>query len=337
MNVWPLPHITFRELSTVRESRPTALLTDPTTWASINRLIELPLSIQAEPPNNQRDYLESLGNSLPSEVGVIYAIGDEHVLDAGKVVASTSQKPLIIIPTSFCNDTALTWTASVRDNNTSQEISTGPADEVIIDWDVIADAKASQRGAGIVEVLAIVTALLDWRLASQNNRTTPDTRLIPWAMTVAASLASQAIKSAQAVGQGKPEALRGLLDLMCMSVQLDSQLGHRRSSNGTEHIFADVVKAEPGVTHAEKVAAGILFASALHNQDVTPLRNALEQAGLRLDQLKIADLRAAANSITHYAREHNLPYGILNEPAADAQNMGGVLERTSLLPAPKVS
>ena len=60
--------------------------------------------------------------------------------------------------------------------------------------------------------------------------------------------AAQAIKSAVALSKGDPDALHTLIDLICMTVQLDSQLGHRRASQGVEHFFADAVQADGTVS-----------------------------------------------------------------------------------------
>jgi glycerol dehydrogenase len=327
MNVWPLPRITFRQLSTVREDRPVALVTDPADWANIRSLIELPLAIQAEPTRNDKDFLEQLGSTLPSDIGVIYAVGNDFTINIGKVIASQSKRPLVIIPTAFSSDVPFSWNATVTGDKGLEDVAAGAAEEVIINWSIITEANARERGAGIVDVMS---ALSDWRYAQQQNKTTPESRLVPWAMSVAAALAQQAIKSAPAIGQGSPEALRGLLDLICMSVQLDSQLGHRRATRGSEHIFANVVKADPGVSYAERVAAGILFASALHNQDAAPLRAALEAAGIPLGNLKAQDLKQAAKNAAEFSSVHNLPYTILNDQAN--ADMSAVLARSSLLP-----
>jgi glycerol-1-phosphate dehydrogenase [NAD(P)+] len=329
MNIWPLPRITFRQLSTVREDRPTALITEASAWSNIKSQIDLPLAIQAEPNRVDRGFLESLGQSLPSQIEVIYAIGDDAVIDAAKMIAYVGKRPLVIIPTSFSSDVPFTWTASVRGDKGMEDVDTGAAEEVIINWTTITDANANERGAGIVEVLSSVPALMDWRLAAQKNQTTPETRLSTWAMQVAAALSMQATKLAPQIGQGSAEALRGLLDLMCMSIQMDSVLGHRRASRGTEHWFADVVKAEPHVTHAEKVAAGILFALALHGQDVTQFKTALEQAGLRLNQIAGAEARTAATKLPQYVKDRGLPYSILNE--VDSNAISKALEKSTLL------
>jgi hypothetical protein len=62
--VWPLPRITFRELTTVSESRPVALLTSKGVWSSVGPLLNLPVAIQAEPPSVTRGYLETMAQGL---------------------------------------------------------------------------------------------------------------------------------------------------------------------------------------------------------------------------------------------------------------------------------
>lgn len=329
MNVWPLPRITFRQLSTVRETRPTAVITTAGDWVNVKSMIELPLMIQAEPNRLDRVFLENLGRQLPTQIGVVYAIGDDEVIDAAKVIAHVGRRPLVIIPTAFSSDVPFRWTASVKGAQGMEDMETATAEEVIINWSIITEANSFERGSGIVEIISSVTALLDWRLAAAKNQTTPDTRLSTWGVQIAASLSMQAVKMAPQIGQGAAEALRALLDLMCMSVQLDSVLGHRRASRATEHAFADVVKTSANVTHAEKVAAGILLASALHGQEVAPLKTALEQAGLRFNLIKAAEARTAANKLVEYARERNLPYSILNE--TDGPAMQKALEKSTLL------
>ncbi len=332
MNVWPLPRITFRELSTIRESRRTALITEPAVWATLKGHVELPVGIQAEPNRRDRDFFESLGETLPASIEVVYGIGGELVIDAAKMVSYWSKKPLVVIPTAFSSDTIFSPMAEVREGKIVKDTVTGPAEEVIIDWDVIGEAPLATRGAMIVDVMSIMTALLDWRYAAQKNHTTPETRLVPWAVSVAAGLAAQAIKIAPAVGSGAIDALRTLLDLTCLTVQLNNQLGHDRVSHGTEHIFAQIVKADPDVTHTERVAAGILYAAALNGQDSTPLRTALEAAGVRLDLLRESDIRAAATGLADYVREHDLPYSFAAEQT-DNQAVNAALAKSTLLTA----
>jgi glycerol-1-phosphate dehydrogenase [NAD(P)+] len=333
MDVWPLPRITFRELSDVKESRPTALLTQSAVWTNLSKSLQLPLVIQAEPNRPDRDFFEYLAANLPSPVQVVYAVGDGLLIDAAKVTAHHNRKPLVIVPTAISSDAPFTWTATARDNDQPVEIVTGPAEEVVIDLKLIQTAPAYQRAAGIADVLSIVTALRDWSYADQKGRTTPDTKIVQWATGIAASLAAQAIKSAAALGKGDLDALHTLVDLICMTVQLDSQLGHRRASQGVEHIFADAVKTDSGVSHAERIGPGVLLASALYGKDCVSMRAALEGAGVRLDQIKPQDVRAAFNTLPDYARQHNLPYSMLNDLQSNADALAQALAKSTLIPA----
>ncbi len=319
--VWPLPRVTFRELTTVRESRPTALLTSKGVWASVGSLLNLPIVIQAEPPHVRHSYLESLAEGLPQEVEVVYGVGGGRAMDAAKYVAWRNNKPVVLIPTAIPGDVMFTWVSRVRENRGVTDIETGVARECIIDWDVIRSAPPHLRGGGVVDVLSIVTGLLDWRYAAERGKNSPEQRFVPWAAGIAAAIAQQAFRIAEGVGQGNVESLKLLLDFLGLEVQLCNQLGHSRPEEGSEHHFAYAIEnyMPPRTPHSDMVGPGILFAAALHGQDVQPLRSALEAAGLRLDQLNPHVVQQVVPELPAYVVEQNLPYGILRDidPGSD--------------------
>jgi glycerol-1-phosphate dehydrogenase [NAD(P)+] len=330
MDVWPLPRISFRELSSIKESRPAALIAQSAAWAVVNKSVELPLIIQAEPNRNDKDFCEYLAANLPSPVQVIYVVGDGLAVDAAKIVARRNQKPLVIIPTAISSDKIFSPSSMVTENSMPKEVVVGPADEVVIDINVVRQAPPNQRASGIVDVLSIVTALRDWSYADQKKQTTPDTAMAPWATSIGAGLAAQAIKSAAAIGKGDQEALRMLVDLLAMTVQLDNLLGHQRLSHGIEHLFAEVVKADNSVSHAERVGPGILIASALYGKDAASMRAPLEAAGVRLDALKPDDIQAALKALPDYARQQKAPYCILNELQPNSPEITQALSKSTL-------
>jgi glycerol-1-phosphate dehydrogenase [NAD(P)+] len=332
MDVWPLPRLSFRPVSNIDEQRLVALITQPSAWASISQSIKLPLVIQAEPNRDDYDFVEYLAKNLPAPVQVVYAIGDGLVIDVAKVVASANDKPLVIIPTAISSGAPFTATATVHDANSISIEPTGPAEEVIFDFDLLKQASADHRTAGIVDVISIVTGLLDWAYAAQKGKLDADTRLQQWALTLAAGIGATAIKSAAAIGKGDNDGLRLLVDLLSMTIQLDNQLGHERASHGIEHIFAESVEADASVSHAEKVAVGILIASALYNKDAAGTRAAIEAAGVKLDKLSTDNIRAAVKSLPDYAKNNQLPYSILNDLTTDSPELEQVLHRSTLIP-----
>lgn len=336
MSVWPLPRITIRELNTVQESRPVALLTTAEAWAALNSRLALPILIQAEPSRCDSDLFEYLAANLPSRVKAVYAVGSGAPLEAGKVIASRNHVPLIVVPTALDSALPLLPVAlvdeAVEDRKRRVFVETGPAAEIILDWDMILAAPETQRGTGIVDVMSIITGLLDWRFAAQKGKNPREQRFMPWAASVATDLAKEAIKNSGPIGQGQSEALRTLLNLMMLAVQLSNQLGHMRVQQGSEHYLAQILGAESSqqTVYAELVGPCLLFAAALHGQDPAPLRDALQHAGVRLDQIRATDFNLTIDNLDGHLTDYGFSYSILNEIDPQSEAVAQALEAAGL-------
>ncbi len=316
--IWTLPRIELQALTTVEETRPLALLTGHRSWQAVGPILsDLPIVVQAEPHTADIRFLESMAANLPPQVEVVYGVGGGLVADVAKYIGWRRQIPSVIIPTAISVDGFFTAIVAVREDGVVRYEETGPAEKVIIDWDVVSNAPAQIRGTGIVEILSIVTGLLDWQYAAKHNKNTPSTRFQPWAAAMAAGIAQQAFKIARGVGEGRVDSLRNLLDLICMEVQLTNQLGHNRPQEGSEQYFAYAI--EPKVAHdasvpyADLVGPGILISAALHKQDIAPIRETLSSAGIRLGQLRPDDIIETVKRLPGYVKQHKLPYSILHD------------------------
>lgn len=332
--IWPLPLIETTELGTIRESRPTALLTGNTAWRVVGSMLDLPLVVQAEPHTAERSFLESLVESMPPQVEVVYGVGGGLACDVAKFVAKKLKLPVVLIPTALSVDGFFTALVAVRQEGSVEYETTGPADKVIIDWDVVSRAPANIRGTGIAEILSIVVGLLDWRYAAEHNRNTPQTRYIQWAAQLAAGIAQQAFKIAAGVGAGRIDALQNLLDLICMEVQLTNNLGHNRPQEGSEQYFAYAIEPRVvrngRVAYADLVGPGILLSGVLHGQDIAPLRDTLISAGIRLDQLNPLDIAQTIYDLPEYVKKHNLPYSIVHDLNPTPERVDELLRTTGL-------
>ncbi len=333
--IWTLPRIEIRSLSEIKESRPTALLTGKTSWASVGSLLELPLVVQAEPHTTERSFLDSLAEGLPLQAEVVYGVGGGLVADVAKYIGWKRNLPVVLIPTALSVDGFFTSLVAVREDGTVGYENTGPATQVIIDWYVVSEAPAYIRGSGIAEILSIVTGLLDWRYAAEHNKNTEAERFQPWAAGLAAGIAQQAFKIAKGVGEGRIESLHNLLDLICMEVQLTNQLGHNRPQEGSEQYFAYAIEKKISrvrgrLPYADLVGPGILISAALHGQDIAPIRATLQSAGIRLGQLKPDDIAATLRSLPEYVRTHDLPYSILHDLDVTSERAQELLASTGL-------
>ncbi|MBL8133951.1 MAG: iron-containing alcohol dehydrogenase [Anaerolineae bacterium] len=332
--IWSLPKIDIQNLTSVQEARPAALLAGRRSWAAVSPLLDLPLVVQAEPERVAPDYLDGLAAALPPQVKVVYGVGGGMVADCAKYIAYRRGISAVIIPTALSVDGFFTPIVAARMDDSVHYVETGPAERIIIDWDVIRAAPPHFRGAAIVELLTIVTGILDWKYAAENKKNTPDTRFIPWAAGLMAGIAQQAFKIAKGVGQGDVEALRNLLDLICMEVQLTNQMGHTRPQEGSEQYFAYAVEPRAGkgspVAYADMVGPGILIAAALHNQDITPIRETLMSAGIRINQLRLQDISDTLKTLPQYVRKHDLPFSILNNFEPTAERIDEVIRKAGL-------
>jgi glycerol-1-phosphate dehydrogenase [NAD(P)+] len=299
-------------------------------------LLDLPLVVQSEPHKADHEFLKDLAANIPPQVEVIYGVGGGLASDAAKFIGKTNNLPTIVIPTALSVDGFFTALVAVREAGSVRYVETGPSDKLIIDWEVVRNAPPDIRGTGIVELLSIVTGLLDWRYAAERSKNTPETRFVPWAAGLAAGIAQQAFKIARGVGDGNVESLQNLLNLMCMEVQLTNQLGHNRPQEGSEQFFAYAIEPRTasgrGVPYADLVGPGILIAAALHGQDIAPIRDTISSAGVRLGQLKPDDIMDTVIHLPQYVVEHDLPYSILNDLDPTSERVHELLQTTGLDP-----
>lgn len=336
MTVWPLPRITYRELNSVEEKRPAALLTSEDVWAVLSPQLKLPVLIQAEPQTYNRDLFDYLAANLPAQAKVVYVAGGGAPLEAAKLIAAHNQLPLVVVPTAL-DASMMFWPQAMIAEKDGEHVrmvyeETGPATEIIIDWEVIASAPAEQRGAGIADLLTVVTGLLDWRYAAQKSKNTRSQRFVPWAASIVSELAKQAIKSAAAVGQGDREALQTLLDLLMTAAQLNNQLGHTRAQQGSEHYLAQILMAttEHPPAYAELIGPCLLFVAALHGQDPAPLHDALHNAGIRLDQIRATDFNLVIDNLPASLDAYGFPYSILNDLDRTSDKVTTAIEAAGL-------
>lgn len=332
--IWNLPRIELREVSSIKEHRPTALLTGRKAWDAVGSMINLPLVVQAEPHTAERSFLESLAEGLPPQVEVVYGVGGGMVCDVAKFIGAKRNLPVVLVPTALSVDGFFTPIVAVRESGSAGYETTGPAESVILDWEVVRNAPANIRGTGIAEILSIVTGLLDWRYAAERNKNKPEERFQPWAASLAAGIAQQAFKIAKDVGDGKVEALRQLLDLICTEVQLTNQLGHTRPQEGSEQYFAYAIEPRVargrGIPYADLIGPGILISGALHGQDISAIRATLQSAGIRLGELSPNTIYDTLMKLPQYVRQHDLPYSIVHDIDMTSDKARELVEKTGL-------
>ncbi len=330
--IFPLPRIEIRSLYELREERPIALITGERSWEAVKDRVRLPIVVQAEPHHADLAYLDELADHVPPEVEAVYGIGGGLVSDVAKYIGWKNNLPTTVAPTALSVDGFFTSLVAAREGGVVEYVTTGPVKRLVIDWEVIGAAPKRYRGAAILELLTMVSGLLDWRYAAERNQNTTLERFQPWAASVAAGIAQQAFRISEGVGLGKTEALRSLLDLVAMEVQLTNQLGHNRPQEGSEQYFAYAIepKLDREMAYADMVGPGILLSTALHGQDTANIRQTLLNVGVQLDELPRETMIETLVELPEYVREHKLPFTRLHDSQIDESRAHELLEKAGL-------
>ena len=319
--IWNLPIVEFMPFQELQETRSIVLVTSGPAWQAVsNRLKHLPIQEQVEPIEATTMHWDSLLTQLDDErtdprPGVFYAVGGGLVADAAKYMAIKLDLPLICLPTALSVDAFITSASGIRRDRCVYYIETKVPETLIIDLDVIAEAPAHVRSAGICDVLSIYTGLWDWKFAQERDQNPPEMTYIPWIAQAAQSILQGALDCAQAAGRGDHDGLKQLLDCLALEVQLCNQIGHSRPEEGSEHYFAYLVEnyTGHGLPHGDLVGPGILIISAKQGQSTESVRKALEACQIPLDNIPPAIVEKTLAQLAPYSFKHKLPYGIAHE------------------------
>lgn len=318
MRCYPLPQILEAPLRELDERRTTALVTSGPAWAAAERAgLRLSAAWRGEPGAATEARFQQIADAIPPTAEVVYGVGGGLAADAAKYAAWRRGLPLVLIPTALSVDAHLTWACGVRRDGCVAYLETGPAELLLADYALLAAAPPAIRAAGVCDLLSIATGCWDWRLAEQLGQNPPHQRYLPWAAAQAQMILEGTLTIAAAAGRGDPDGLRDLLRLLALEVQLCNLLGHSRPEEGSEHYLAYAVESHPmigaGHAHGDLVGPAILRAAARQGQDVEPLWDALEAAGVPLDRVPDIVFADVERTLPDYARRHGLAYGVAHE------------------------
>ena len=310
-----LPSILTRPFVDIKERREAVVLTTAPAWKAVDGIDINPQQLLYV-NGNTAAAMAAFADECEGEV--VYGIGGGLAIDTAKYVASTNGLPLIAIPTILSTDAFLTDATGVRENGCVQYLPTKTPDTVIVDMDVLCSAPATMRASGAADVLSIATALWDWQEAEKMGENPSDQQITPQAVAIGETLLQTLLENAREIGNGTPEGLKLLLDLLCMEVQLCNLCGHSRVEEGSEHYFTyalerHLTSASSGdILHGELVGLGILLMATLQSQPWMQYRHALEclQINYRPSVVAPEAIADTLINLSDYVAQHKLPYTV---------------------------
>jgi glycerol-1-phosphate dehydrogenase [NAD(P)+] len=309
-----LPVASFYPFSEIDEKRPVLLVTSPPAWNAVQAgLPGLRVMARLEPLQATASAWDSLLASVKdSSAEVVYSVGGGLTADAAKYFAARLELPLVVLPTALSVDAFLTAASGIRYDGCVQYILTKVPESLVLDLEVIANAPAWIRAAGITDVLSIATGCWDWKYAHESGQNPAGMEFIPWVYQNAQSILQGAIDCADAAGRGDQQGLKCLYNCLAMEVQLCNQIGHARPEEGSEHYFAYCAEqfTGPGWPHGDLVGPGILLMAERQGQDIHLYEAALKACNIPLGRILPDAVQRTLSQLPDYCRKHALPFGI---------------------------
>lgn len=262
----------------------------------------------------EEDVVSEEVNSLP-EVDAVMGIGGGTALDFAKYVAWRRSLPLVLAPSITSCNACMTSTIAIRRHGRMHPVGEIFAREVVVDFDVVCAAPAHMNSAGVVDLLSSHTALKDWELVGRDA-------LAPYSADAASDIhmiVAKLRERSQEIREGRPAGVLALTEIMWLAEKVCRIVETHRPLEGSEHIWARNLEYQMSNTyrHGPLIATGILLMSALQGNDLSAIRQMLNELGAlpKLKDLPVSseDLKDSLVTARKFAAASRVVPTVLSE------------------------
>jgi len=210
-------------------------------------------------------------------VDFFLGVGGGRSIDVAKLASFQEGKPFVSVPTAASHDGIASSRASIRGGRRPTSIETQAPIAIIADTLVIKRAPHRLLAAGCGDIIANLTAVLDWQLA---NRLTGEP-YSEYAATLSLVSPQIVIGNAAAIRRHTEESVRKVVKALISSSVAMAIAGSSRPASGAEHLFShalDITAPRPAL-HGEQCGVGAIMMAYLHGEDWWGIRGALKTIG----------------------------------------------------------
>jgi len=218
-----------------------------------------------------------------SEDHVLIAFGGGNVIDIAKYLASMNNLQLIAVPTIMSTNVFSTNKTTFKTGKDgiiiSETVNTKTPDHVIIDSTFIASAPKRLNISGAGDVLCLVTAVEDWRLARAHNNEKIDASVYDYVLTIIDLL----YEHRDVIKRMDKHGIILLSELLLATGDIVNNYGSGRPVSGSEHMLEVAIRKripEERLLHGEVVALGVLNNTALQDKSPAVISKFMDELGL---------------------------------------------------------
>jgi glycerol-1-phosphate dehydrogenase [NAD(P)+] len=227
---------------------------------------------------NTHDEVERVTGRLRGDVDAAVAVGGGKTIDVAKAACAAADVPLLVVPTQLTADGIASPVSVIKQPDGALRSGHGRLPiAVVVDMEVIASAPPERTRAGIGDLVANRSALVDWRLAAEAGAEEVD----DFAALLSASAVDLVYGAARDGLRDAPFLDRLLRGLVLSGLAMEIA-GSSRPCSGAEHLISHALDSlRPGTAqHGDQVAFGSLVATHLQGGDWRAMREFMMSAGL---------------------------------------------------------
>lgn len=213
---------------------------------------------------------------MEPDCDIVIGVGSGVINDIGKMLASLSKVPYIIIGTAPSMDGYASATSSMTRDGLKVSINTKAADVIIGDTDILKNAPLRMLRAGLGDMIAKYVSICEWRIASV---ITGEYYCEEVAELIRDAL-RQCVDRAEGLLHREPEAVEAVFAGLVIGGVAMNYAGCSRPASGNEHYISHIIDmraVEFGTAeelHGIQCAIGTLETLRLYEklQKITPDR-----------------------------------------------------------------
>lgn len=232
-------------------------------------------------PGHLLDSAVTNGNQAADEIGtapdLLIGAGSGVISDLTKWIATRLEKPFIICGTAPSMNGYTSITATITENNIKVSKFLNPADAIVLDVDILAQAPMKMIHAGIGDLAARAICNADWKLSEIMRKT----RFCPLPYRMTAENERRYLAAAADIARRDPAAIEQLSEAVLLSgLSMTVMEGETSPSSGAEHVlshFWDLLvhlRGLPKNFHGTQVGVGtiILLNAYQYLREVDPAK-----------------------------------------------------------------